>query len=224
MKFSYSTYGIEFELKENQIYVLTLENTKVMTEMVQDLWKQYQGEDGEIALIKEGSRVKIDKNVEVIFNPVTVSCNNRKVISKLFKDISSIAEEEMYEKTLELNSEIIAYMDKLTEKVPYPLRNSIDLDLMGLFKLYNLEIEEEYDSLAEQLVNYFKIMRQICGIQVFICMNLKLFFNPSELQVIYQDVFLEKIILIDIEGKYSEGLFCEKNWIVDENLCIIEIG
>lgn len=224
MKLIYSVYGIELELEENQVYVLTVENTRVMTELIQDLWRQCQGEEGELSLVRNGEKVSFDKNIEFVYNPVMVSCNNRKIISKLYKQIDEIAREEMYEKTLKLNSEIVSYLDELSEKVPYPLANLMEMELPGLLKLYRLEVEEEYFSLAEQLVSYLRIMHQICGIKVFVCMNLKQFFNPSEIQIIYQDIFLEKLILIDIEGKYSERLICEKNWIIDESLCIIEVG
>ena len=46
MKAIYVKYGIELSLEENQIITLVVENPKVMSDMLRDIFRQINGEEG----------------------------------------------------------------------------------------------------------------------------------------------------------------------------------
>ena len=46
MRAIYTKYGIDFSLEENQIITLVVENPRVMNDMLRDLFKQTNGEEG----------------------------------------------------------------------------------------------------------------------------------------------------------------------------------
>ena len=67
-------------------------------------------------------------------------------------------------------------------------------------------------------------MSQICHIRSFVCVNLKSFFSKEELKYLYEFAVYEKINIIVIESIQSEALIGEKGWILDKDLCIIELN
>ena len=46
MRAIYTKYGIDFLLEENQIITLVVESPRVMNDMLRDLFKQTNGEEG----------------------------------------------------------------------------------------------------------------------------------------------------------------------------------
>ena len=47
MRIIYSKYGIDLYLEENKITTIVIENPSLMSEVVRDISKQVNGEDGE---------------------------------------------------------------------------------------------------------------------------------------------------------------------------------
>ena len=46
MKAIYVKYGIELSLEENQVITLVVENPQVMSDMLRDIYRQVNGEEG----------------------------------------------------------------------------------------------------------------------------------------------------------------------------------
>ena len=46
MKAIYAKYGIELSLTENQIITLVVENPQVLSDMLRDIFRQINGEEG----------------------------------------------------------------------------------------------------------------------------------------------------------------------------------
>jgi CRISPR type II-A-associated protein Csn2 len=83
-------------------------------------------------------------------------------------------------------------------------------------------IETSWETLLEQLIGYMQVMRQIYHIRIFTIMNLKQYFDETEIQGLYEFTFYEKIYLLVLESKYTECSKNEKCLIMDRDLCIIE--
>ena len=87
MKLIYAKQGIELRLDENQVNTLVLENPAIFSEFLQNLISQLEGNEGELFL-SEGDKIyPISKTVAFLANPLSVDCNEKKIITKLYKEL-----------------------------------------------------------------------------------------------------------------------------------------
>lgn len=64
-------YNLELRLIENAITVLSVEAPSAYQKIMHDFWQQYNGNEGSFILSENGKELKIQKNVECIYNPWT---------------------------------------------------------------------------------------------------------------------------------------------------------
>lgn len=223
MKLIHSGYQLELSLKENQIPVLIIENQEAYRSVLLDLWNQVEGREGEI-ILSDGEKIKkISKEMELIFNPFALDCNNRKVISKLHQELKEISDEVLIQERAEVNQNIVGYLEKIVRHVPYAIDFEVDLDLTALLKMYDVRVSCFGDGLLEKIIEYMRTMSRICNIRIFAFVGLIQYLRPDELEQLYEFVLYEKIYLIRIESIFSKPINRERCWILDKDLCIIEM-
>ena len=215
--------GLNVEFYENNVNVLTIENQSVFSSVMGDLWAQYNGLDGEIILSDNDALLKIPKIVECIFNIYSVNCNDKKIITKIYQEMVQLAGESLTERTAEINELIINYLEDVLQTVPYRLSQSLELDVSGLLKLYDVKIETEAVPILENLTNYIKLASKVLGKKIFVFSDIKHYLCREELIALYELAFYEKVYILIIEGDDISHLENEKHVIVDKDLCVIEI-
>lgn len=223
MKLVYPEYQLELPLAENQIMVLSIENPRMYAAMVGDLWRQSQGEEGGFILSDRDKIIPISKELECVFNPFGLDCNDKKVVNKLYTELKEQAEENLSCESAKMNREILSYLDKVLLQVPYSLDYDVDFDLVSLLKIYGVKIENVQGTLLEKIVEYIKVLSRVCHIKIFVFVGLKQYLTMNELEQLYEFVFYEKISLIIIESVHSECISGEKCWLFDQDFCIIEL-
>lgn len=65
MRLVNSRYGINIEFRENEINTLIVEKPEFLTDVVQNIMKQIEGEEGDFVL-SDNTSIKIDKDVVFI--------------------------------------------------------------------------------------------------------------------------------------------------------------
>lgn len=223
MKLVYPEYQLEVSLRENQITILTIENPRAYARVLSDLWNQTQGAEGGFILSECEKILSISRELECIFNPFALDCNDKKVIHKLYQELKEQAEENLLLETTEINREIILYLQKLLVQVPYALNYEVDLELPALLKIYDVKVDSIGTGMLEKLVEYMKVLNQICHMRIFVFVGLKQYLTREELEKLYEFVFYEKIILCIVEAVQTPRINGEKNWLLDKDLCIIEL-
>lgn len=223
MKMVYPSYGIEIALSEDRISVLTVENAIAFRRMTGDLWTQMEGAEGEWILSDKEKILPLSKSLEGIFNLFSMDCNEKKVLSKIYSELSDMAVQECSVETAELNGHIVRYLEQLFQKTPYHLGMRAEMDVAALLKAFDAKIESCAESLLEKLMDYVRAMRWICHINVFVFVNLKQYMTAEELLQFYEYASYEKVMLLLLEGDYREANSHEKNWILDKDLCMIEV-
>jgi CRISPR-associated protein Csn2 len=224
LKFVYADYDLSVEFEENKVNVLVIESPTVYSKLINDLIMQTNGDLGGFVLSEAESILKIDKEIEFIFNPFTVDLNNRKILNKLYQELNSIGNEELIEETYQVHGKIIDYLDVLSNKVPYNLKFNLEMDIPSLLKAYSLEIDESGESLLNKLVDYIRAMHQICRISIFIFLNIKQYLTDMEIQQLYEFVFYEKVNILLLESKFDKQLSNECVIILDKDLCQIFVN
>lgn len=210
-------------LGENQVAVLTIENAKAYSDILQDIWNQIQGKEGQVIFSEQEKMLKLSTAVECIFNPFSLCCNDKKILNKLYQEIKKQSDIFLQEKVMTLNARINTFLDDLLQQTPYALKYNQDMDILGLLKLYNVEWDCVGESVLEQMIEYLRVMNRVCNVKHYIFVGLKQYLTSKELSELYEFVFYEKISLCIIQSVYSPLISGERGWIIDEDLCIIAL-
>lgn len=222
MKMVWSRYGLELQLCENQISTIVMETPLVFTQLLQTIIRQIEGEEGDL-LLSEGDKIfTFSKNVVLIDNPLMINCNEKRIISKIHKELGNIVNTEMYEKYSMLNTEIVKFVEIAMDTVPYHLEMDYQVDVTELLKTYNVKIATEETDPLEKLIDYLRALHAICNIKIVIVLNLKQFFTEEQVKQVYEFCFYEKIFLINMEGVKTYLTDVEKCVIIDKDLCLIQ--
>ncbi len=216
--------GIDIEFQENKINMLVLENQEVYADFMSKLILSLDKGDGSFVLYDNEKKLNLSKNVEVIFSPLLIDLNNKRILTYLYDEMKELSDECAYETKEQINVEIVSYLDELSQKMPYPVKFRLDLDERQLFKQYDVRIEYEEGCLLEKIMNYIQIQSSLCGIKLLIFTNAKAYFTKEQLQDIYQCAFYNKVHIIIVENFKSYVLQDEKYYIVDSDKCLIMHG
>lgn len=222
MKLVHSEYSLVLEFKENEVQVLTVENPLVYTALLSDLYRQSEGAEGGWFLSEHIRELSIAKKVEVILSPLSLDVNNRKILGKLYQELKSVSDDEFYGEVQEINHYLVRYLDNLCLKLPYPIQFMSEMDLLGLFKLYDLKIEMNSSTLAENLSQYVQLLGELCGISLIVFVNLKSYLTDFELLELYKAAFYCKMNLLLLEPVQRTVLEGEHNVVIDKQKCMIE--
>ena len=106
MKLVNAEYNISLELEENTITILVVEEKKLRYKLVDDLYRQCAGEDGQFILSDNTQIMKLNKVADVIMNPFSIDFNNRKVLAKLYQEIEVYGTESYYEEKQRINGDM----------------------------------------------------------------------------------------------------------------------
>ena len=223
MKLVNSRLGLEIDLLENQILNLTIESPEYFSEVLSNICKQVNGEEGEFILSEVEKELSLSTKAMIVANPLSVSCNEKRILSQLYKELAEVVCKDCAEKFAELNQYILYFVDEIINSAEYNLVSDVDCSAIGLIKYCNVHMDTCYDSLAEQFIDYLRAMKTICKIDIVFVLNIKQYFNTSELEEIYKYCFYMKIYLINLEGIKSNPIKQDKYIIIDKDLCILEI-
>lgn len=224
MRLVYADFNLAFELRENEAMVVIIENQHLFAEIVNELIQQCAGQDGGFVLSDSDKIKTISKEMQFIMNPFLIDCNEKKIIQKLYQEIELVALEEYIEYMSSVHSEIINCLDKLFAAVPYVVSYNIDQNIPSLLKAYNVQIDAAAENLLEKLINYLRVLNQLCHIHVIGFVNLKTFLSDEEVMQLYEFAFYQKIQLILFENVQKSVLQGEKTCIIDKDQCIININ
>lgn len=119
MKLVNTLYNLEFDLMENQILVLSIENHLAYRNILEELWKQYKGETGNFILSDGDKELKMSQRIECIYNIFNINTNDRKIISKLYQELTYQNDALLQEESIRFKQELMEYFDKLISTVPY---------------------------------------------------------------------------------------------------------
>lgn len=222
MKFISKKFYLNIPIIENLVNVIYIENKDMLSRFIQDIIHQINGNVNSFIIEEKEKSINFTKYVECIISPFLLDVNNKRIITKLYKELNEYAVDNLIDKTVEINSMILKYLDNLTCNQVYPLEYEVDINVIDILKMYNVRIAVEETTLAENMLNYIKFMKRICGLKVFFLINIKQYFKQEDMLCIYKECLYEKINLILVESSYNNSYDYEKAWIIDNDLCIIE--
>ncbi len=221
MKLVNATFGLSVEFEENTPVEIVIENISSYRSFIEELYMQTNGGEGAFILSEKNKDQKISKLMDIVINPFSVNMNDRKVISVLYNNLAGIGN-EMTEKKNMLASDMILLLDEIISKEQYSnIEYNFDYDWNDFFKLFNVRIGEEYESLLEKYVEYIKVISSLTTIQILCFVGLSQYFRGQELEELIKQANYSKVQLVFIES--ADNLQCKggKRFIIDKDNCII---
>ena len=222
MILSNSAFETPVEISENTISMLVVENKEFAAAMIKELiYMSENNTEGKFFLSEEGKDIALSE-VEIITDFYRPDFNNRKLVNKLLSLLSKKAvDEAYYERTYSLVGEIYSFADSIVNEFDFCIETD-EPAVQDIFKICNIKFISEKDSLAGNLLDYFKIYRELLGTKLFIAVNLRKSLPDHVINEFYKDVMYNKYNLLLIETEMPRTrLQCEKYKIIDKDLCEI---
>ena len=199
-----------------------IESPKSFSEYVLELSTQIDGNEGQFVLSEKNKEMDLAKKAELIFNPLTVDINERKILNKLYMELSDLSKgEEMYIKTVELLRHLQEYMLELEQCTEYILEFDQETDMSALLKAVNIHYETRDMDFLERLVQYMKVLAAVVGIKVFMFVNLRSYLTDHQMQEVIKEMKYQNIKGVFIESQQRSCMEGVKQCIIDVDRCEI---
>ena len=156
MKIVYPEMQLEIELIENQVQVISIENSENFTNILNELWNQTCGNDGQFILSDMEKELNFNKDVELIINPFCLDPNNKKILTSVYHQLDEIINEDLQEETTSIRASLVSFLDILIQRIPYPLDYDENTNIGGLYKMFGIKIDTCATTLAESIIDYLK--------------------------------------------------------------------
>lgn len=87
--------------------------------------------------------------------------------------------------------------------------------------MYGVKIENQ-EGFLSQIIEYMKVISEMCGISLLCFVNLKKYLSKTELLDLYKNKEYNKTNILLIESSESELIDEEHITIIDKDRCVIE--
>lgn len=214
--------GLSMDLCENQVNVIAIESPEVLAEYISELKRQISGEDGQFVL-SDKDICRIDKMMEIVLDPWTIDFNSKRIKTKLLQLVKEEADEYFYDSFIETKGMICQYAENLLDKMMYSVSYDMNIDTMSLIKFLDVKVDIQTDKLIDSIIEYIKLLHDLCKIEVVVLVNIKTYLSKKELLYLYQEALYQKVHLILLEATLTEQIDYETIVIIDTDRCVINI-
>lgn len=222
MRLTYPLFETPILFSEGKVNVIVIENQRAFFEFVLALSDKENGIESDVILSKNFEEERFDKIADVVTDVVSLDCNNKKVMSKLYGKMSEIAfEDGNYTLTMDIAGRISEYLLNIIQDLPCGVIFDENIDLSQLFKSVALRIDTDSKNILEKLCDYIEVMNEFCKTELFVFSNLKSYLNSEELIQFYKFCEYKKVYLLLVENVVRERLEMENVKIIDNDLCEI---
>lgn len=129
-------------------------------------------------------------------------------------------DEEHYYQT----SELITLLESYLLDLSVELTGNIELSKItweNTIKAVGVEFADNYDSLAEKILDYMELVREYDSERIFITLNLWSYISDNEMNKFVNDVVVRGYKLLMLENTEYPIIEHEKRYIIDVDKCII---
>ena len=222
MKLIHPDLQFQIQFTDTTIPVCVIESPVWWREIQKELLAQMQGEDGKWILSEQDKEIKISKSVELIWNPIQLEENQKRIMNAFLQSFSKTATNETYwKKGQELNGIIQTFFSQLEMEYPFEYHINSEIEFSALAKAMGIRIETEYESDLERLLQYCILTQDLMHTKLFILFQLHAYFTEEELELFYREVRQRKWNVLLMEPLVGKRLPGEKHYIIDKDNCEI---
>lgn len=221
MKLAHEILPDPILFEEGKIQVLVVENGECLFQMITELKAQIEGIDGRFILSQDNLPMDIQKTANLIIDPFSMQINSRKILSQLGKILENEAlQNSMYVETNAIIRSLQSYANRLSMTTTLPINWNEEVQVSTLIKMLGYEFCLDSPDLAENLMDYIQLHRELLEHKCFIVLNLKSYMSTENLERLYYDLIYRKLNILLIESRDSKRIGCEKVRVIDGDLCV----
>lgn len=210
------------EIKNKRVTEWIIESPELFSQYLIELSLQIDGESGRFVLSENDKEMDFSKYATIILNPLEISLNDKKIISKVYSQLKEIAvNETYYMRTKEVLSLFQQYLLELEYNCDVMLHINEDVDLQGIFKLFGIKIEEDPLSFFERLLEYIRIQNVILGKMLIILVNIRSYLTEQQLKDFFLFIQYNEIEVLMIESFQRDFTNATNKYIIDKDKCEI---
>lgn len=192
-----------------------IELPELFSKYVQELFGQINGSEGNFILSSDEKEMDISKTMEIIINPLSININDKKVINKLYSELSQTAfDSENYLYTQSILADIQKYCLCLEQSSNYMLEMDSEIDITALFKALNIKLEIFADNFFEMINQYIKIVAELLKKKIVVFINVSSYLSKKQLEELLKNAAYNEIVLLLIENH-------QKDYFLKDTRCII---
>lgn len=199
-----------------------IESPELLAKYVQELCSQTEGGEGNFVLSEEGKEINISKYMEVIVDPFSVNINDKKILNRLYAELSKLAfREDMYLSTQGIMGNIQNYFFKLEQISPYILEVDSEIDVVAILKAIGVKVQNYADHFFENLNQYIKVVAELMRKKVIVLVNVRTYISDIQMKQLLKTAVYNEIALLLIENSqrdFSNGMY---RCIIDSDNCEI---
>ena len=150
-----------------------------------------------------------------------IKLNKKILINKVINRMQKLAmDEEHYYQTNELIILLESYLLDLSVELTGDIEFS-KITWENIIKAVGIGFTENYDSLAEKILDYMELVREYDSEKMFITLNLRSYISDDEMNKFVNDVVARGYKLLMVENSEYPIIEHEKRYIIDADKCII---
>lgn len=222
MKFVHQNFSRPiFEEKDNFVELI-IESPECFGAYIFELSEQCQGQEGRYVLSDKEKELDIAKNIEIIFDIFSLEINEKRILNKLYSEMSELAKsEEFFVQTQEVIQGIQKYLLDLEYATDYILTFEQELELSTLFKAVGLRHEEIEENYFERIIRYVKVVVSILHIKVLVFVNLRSYLTDEQVRELMNEALRQQIRIVFVENSQKNCIEGGKRYIIDKDMCEI---
>lgn len=204
-------------------YEWIIEAPGAFSKYAQELFNQINGGEGNFVLSCNEKELDIPKSMDIVVDPFSVNLNDRKIISKLYSELSQIAYNgENYLYTQNLFSELQKYCLNLEQSSNYVFEMVSEIDITALFKALDIKLEIYSDGFFKKLNQYIKIAAGLMKRGIIVFINLSSYLLKEQLEELIKNAAYNEINLLLIENQQRNYFLKDTKYIIiDKDECEI---
>lgn len=221
MKLVYPDLFPPFEIYNDRINMLIIEDGSLHFRLTDELRRMSDGETGSFVLSEANKPVDISHKTDMITSFMPFEMNNKKLLTKLYSSVSDICKFEFTEQFSNICSAIENFFILLNER--YTAETEFDriTDIKPLLKAVNFRFSNDYDKLSQTVIEYVLNVTELEGEKLFVFSNILCYFNEEESKLFFRTVTDHKIRILIIENHCPDFQFDVNRMVIDKDYCII---
>lgn len=212
----------KFDFDKRKINRLVIENPSEWRNVLLRFKRQMTSGEEYAALFDGLKELSVSKYVEVIYSPIDFGSNQVRLLNKLYKSLAEdcVTGEKLLE-TMSIKAKVSEFVGNAIFDKEISLTYNDDFDIMGLFKLTGVKIDEDDSDLISKILDYMLAVQDLDGNKIFIVAGLSDFLTYEDKSLFYETVISKEIKLLLIDRNLYESHRLENIVIIDKDLCEI---
>lgn len=221
MRFIYYPSNLDFQLENDQINFLIIENSKELLAIQQALIESYDNKGESIGLIQENEPCGFNKNACLLMSIRDIDYSNRSLQKNLIKTlVTDTQTSELSEELLEVRGKLIEIIDNISFTSDFEIEYD-EINLDSLFKTLKVRFKVDEEDFVSKLVDYIKVNHRLLDKEVFVLSSMTAVFTEEELNYLLEFAIYENIILLFVESSQFESTVRGNEYIIDSDLCVL---